>query len=156
VAGVSWLLADDLGGADARIACNWIATWIADRVGDLTHSGSDSYLKQQRKRLPPHKYRRLHLNEPGSPDGAAYDADKVLAAVFRAGNVFRPKKVLSISPSSDMSGGSADDAVVAISHSDTERKIAILDCLVAQTGAPPFNPRLAVKKFAGVIHEMPQ
>jgi hypothetical protein len=53
----------------------------------------------------------------------------------------------------DMSGGSSDDTVLGISHFDAERKIAILDCLVAQTGSPPFNPRIAVKKFAGVIRE---
>jgi hypothetical protein len=30
----------------------------------LTSWGDDSYLAQQRKRLPTHKFRRLHLNLP--------------------------------------------------------------------------------------------
>ena len=42
--------------------------------------GAD-YLAQQRKRLPNHKFRRLHLNLPGAPDGAAFDGDKVMAAI---------------------------------------------------------------------------
>jgi hypothetical protein len=114
--------------------------------------GAD-YLVQQRRRLPNHKYRRLHLNLPGSPDGAAFDADKVMAAIFTGRKRLAPEKGVKYFGFVDMSGGSADDAVIGISHFDAERKIAILDCLVAQTGAPPFNPRLAVKKFAGVIHE---
>ena len=32
-----------------------------------------AYLEQQRRRLPTHKYRRLHLNLPGAPDGAFLD-----------------------------------------------------------------------------------
>ena len=52
-----------------------------------------------------------------------------------------------------MSGGSSDDAVIGISHFDAERKIAILDSLVAQTGEPPFNPRIAVKKFTTVCRD---
>jgi hypothetical protein len=110
--------------------------------------GNDGYLAQQRKRLPSHKYRRLHLNLPGAPDGAAFDADKIMAAVFAGRKRLAPEKGLKYFGFVDMSGGSSDDAVLGISHFDAERKIAILDCLVAQTGAPPFNPRLAVKKFA--------
>jgi hypothetical protein len=93
------------------------------------------------------------LNLPGAPDGAAFDADKIMAAVFAGRKRLAPEKGLKYFAFVDMSGGSSDDAVLGVSHFDAERKIAILDCLVAQTGAPPFNPRLAVKKFAGVIHE---
>jgi hypothetical protein len=115
--------------------------------------GNDSYLSQQKKRLPNHKYRRLHLNLPGSPDGAAFDGDKIMAAIFAWRKRLAPEKGVKYWCFVDMSGGSSDDAVIGISHFDADRKIAILDCLVAQTGAPPFNPRLAVKKFAGVCQE---
>ena len=37
----------------------------------LASWGDDAYLDQQRGRLPTGKYRRLHLNLPGAPDGAA-------------------------------------------------------------------------------------
>jgi hypothetical protein len=115
--------------------------------------GNPGYLAQQRKRLPTHKFRRLHLNLPGAPDGAAYDGDKIIAAIFTGRKRLAPEKGVKYFGFVDMSGGSADDAVLGISHFDAERKIAILDCLVAQTGAPPFNPRLAVKKFVGVCQE---
>jgi hypothetical protein len=46
-----------------------------------------------------------------------------------------------------MSGGSSDDAVLGISHYDEERSVVIFDCLISQTGAPPFNPRIAIKKL---------
>src|SRR5690348_4420126 len=51
----------------------------------------------------------------------------------------------------DMSGGSSDDAVLAIAHHDQESKRAVLDALVSQTGSAPFNPRDAVRKFAGEL-----
>jgi hypothetical protein len=41
----------------------------------------------------------------------------------------------------------------SISYFDASRKVAVLACLVAQTGGTPFNPRHAVKKFAGVLGE---
>src|SRR5262249_8127197 len=34
--------------------------------------GNPEYLAQQKRRLPTNKYRRLHLNLPGAPDGAAF------------------------------------------------------------------------------------
>ena len=40
-----------------------------------------AYIEQQRKRLPTHKFRRLHLNLPGAPNGAFLDQGVVMAAV---------------------------------------------------------------------------
>jgi phage terminase large subunit-like protein len=40
-----------------------------------------AYLEQQRRRLPTHKYRRLHLNLPGALDGAFFDQGSVLSAI---------------------------------------------------------------------------
>jgi hypothetical protein len=115
--------------------------------------GNSGYLAQQRKRLPTHKFRRLHLNLPGAPDGAAFDGDRIMAAIFSGRKRLPPEKGVKYFAFVDMSGGSSDDAVLGIAHFDAERKIAILDCLVSQTGDTPFNPRLAVKKFAGVCRE---
>ena len=39
----------------------------------------------------------------------------------------------------DMSGGSSDDAVLAIAHYDQESKRAVLDALISQTGSPPLT-----------------
>ena len=43
----------------------------------------------------------------------------------------------------------SDDAVLAIAH--REDGIVVLDLIDKQAGRPPFNPRLAVAKFAGLI-----
>jgi hypothetical protein len=115
--------------------------------------GNDGYLAQQRKRLPTHKFRRLHLNLPGAPDGAAFDGDKVMAAIVVGRKRLAWQEGVRYWAFVDMSGGSADDAVLAIAHFDAERKVAVLDRLVSQTGAPPFNPRSAVKKFAAELAE---
>jgi hypothetical protein len=115
--------------------------------------GYSGYLDQQRKRLPTHKFRRLHLNLPGAPDGAAFDGDKVMAAIVSGRKHLPRQGGVTYTAFVDMSGGSSDDAVLGISHFDDVREIMVLDCLVSQTGAPPFNPRSAVKKFAGVLAE---
>jgi hypothetical protein len=115
--------------------------------------GNPDYLDQQRKRLPSHKFRRLHLNLPGAPEGAAFSGERVMAAIVTG------RKRLARNPGVrhvgfvDMSGGSNDDAVLGIAHHDTARKVRVLDCLVSQTGPAPFNPRDAVRKFAAVLKE---
>ena len=50
-----------------------------------------------------------------------------------------------------MSGGSADDATLAIAHA--EGRITVADLVVKQSGAAPFNPRDAAYKFAGLLKE---
>jgi hypothetical protein len=50
----------------------------------------------------------------------------------------------------DMSGGSNDEAVLAIAHAVGERKV-VIDLVEKQAGGVPFNPRDAVKKFAGIL-----
>jgi hypothetical protein len=111
------------------------------------------YLEQQRLRLPTSRFRRLHLNLPGSPEGAAFSAEHVMAAIVTG------RRRLPYSPGTkyigavDMSGGSSDDSTFAIAHKDRESGKAVLDLLVAQSGRPPFNPRTAVSKFAALAHE---
>jgi hypothetical protein len=48
-----------------------------------------------------------------------------------------------------MSGGSSDDAVLAIGHADGS--VPVLDFIDNQGTKAPFNPRNAVRKFAGVL-----
>ena len=111
--------------------------------------GNPTYLAQQRRRLPSHKFRRLHLNLPGMPDGAFLDAGRVTDAVVEGRKVLRPVEGVEYSGFVDMSGGSSDDAALGIAHWDTLRNRAVLDLVATQTGKPPFNPRDAVRKFAG-------
>jgi hypothetical protein len=113
--------------------------------------GNDDYLVQQKRRLPTHKYRRLHLNLPGAPDGAAFSGEHVMAAIVPGRKRLPPQDGRKYHGFVDMSGGSSDDACLAISHFDEASKRAVLDLLVSQTGRPPFNPRHAVAKFAGEL-----
>jgi hypothetical protein len=113
--------------------------------------GNADYLDQQRKRLPTHKFRRLHLNLPGAPDGAAFDGDKVMSAIVTGRRFAVRVDGVQYVAFIDMSGGSSDEAVLAIGHYDAERKLAVLDVLMAQTGRPPFNPRHAVRKFVDAL-----
>jgi hypothetical protein len=115
--------------------------------------GNDGYLEQQRLRLPTHKFRRLHLNLPGAPEGAAFSAEHVMAAIVTGRKRLPPEKDIKYIAYVDMSGGSNDDAVLGIAHQDKTTKRAVLDMLISQTGSPPFNPRRAVLKFAGACRE---
>lgn len=114
---------------------------------------SPDYLAQQKKRLPTHKYRRLHLNLPGAPDGAALSADSVISAVVPGRKRLPPARGVTYQAFVDMSGGSSDDAVLGIAHRDATTSKVILDLVEGQSRRPPFNPRHAVKKFAGLLEE---
>lgn len=111
--------------------------------------GNDGYLEQQRRRLPTHRFRRLHLNLPGAPDGAAFNGERVIEAIVIGRRRLAPVDGVRYSAFVDMSGGSADDAVLAVGHRADDR--IVLDLVEAQAGAVPFNPRKAVKKFAGLL-----
>jgi hypothetical protein len=107
----------------------------------------EKYLEQQRQRLPAHKFRRLHLNLPGLPEGSAYQAEPVMDAIPR-GTVGRPPESgIDYVGFVDMSFGSQDDAVLAVAHRDREGR-AVLDTIVNQGPPPPFDPVLPVRKFA--------
>jgi hypothetical protein len=107
------------------------------------------YLEQQRRRLPTSKYRRLHLNLPGAPDGAFFDAGKVLACVMPGRRRLAPREGLAYRAFVDMSGGSSDDAVLAIGHE--QDGLGVVDLVEGQGGSVPFDPRLATAKFAGLL-----
>jgi hypothetical protein len=111
-----------------------------------------AYLDAQRKRLPFAKFRRLHLNEPGSPTGAFLDQGKVLECVSVGIKRRPPQSGFKYQAYVDMSGGSNDNAVLAIAHQDHDGSI-VLDCIVRQAGGTPFNPRKAVEKFCDIMNE---
>lgn len=115
--------------------------------------GNDGYLDQQRSRLPTHKFRRLHLNLPGAPDGAAFSGEHVMAAIVPGRRQLAREVGIRYFAFVDLSGGSNDDAVLGIAHYDASSKRRILDVLISQTGRPPFNPKNAVIKFAAMLKE---
>jgi hypothetical protein len=109
------------------------------------------YLEQQRARLPSARYRRLHLNLPGAPQGAAFDQAKVLACVAGGRRFLPPEEGIKYRAFVDMSGGSSDDAVLAIGHK--RDRVVVIDRVEKQIGRPPFNPRSAVAHFAALLRE---
>lgn len=111
------------------------------------------YLAQQRRRLPTNRFRRLHLNLGGQVEGAYFNGEAVQACVAPGRRSLPPRLGISYRAFVDMAGGSGDEAALGISHSDEATGRAVLDALVTQTGRPPYNPRLAVKKFSGVLRE---
>jgi hypothetical protein len=108
-----------------------------------------NYIEQQRRRLPSNRFRRLHHNLPGAPGGAFFDQGLVDAAIVTGRTALPPEAGVDYAAFVDMSGGSQDDAVLAIAHLDGKK--AILDLLISQAGGVPFNPRLAVTRFADAL-----
>jgi hypothetical protein len=118
----------------------------------LTSWADPGYLAQQQRRLPAHKYRRLHLNLPGLPEGSAYQPDPIADAIERGAQVRPPQPGLQYVAFTDLSGGSNDDAVLAIAHRDLDGR-AVLDCLIDQGQRPPFDPNAAVSRFVRVLRD---
>jgi hypothetical protein len=113
-----------------------------------------AYLEQQRRRLPSRRYRRLHLNLP-SLDGGFFDGDVIAKAVVPGLKQLPPRPTeRSYTAFVDMSGGSSDDACLAIAHASRRR--AVLDLVISQDGGIPFDPRMAVRKFARALREYGQ
>src|SRR5262249_8222183 len=108
-----------------------------------------AYLEQQKLRLPTNKYRRLHLNLPGAPTGAFFDQGADLAAVVEGRRALPPEDGVTYWAFVDMSGGSADDAVLSIAHK-VEKRI-VVDLVEKQAGGCPFDPRAAIAKFCDIL-----
>ena len=107
--------------------------------------GNDEYLQQQRRRLPAHKYRRLHLNLPGLPVGSAYQPEPVMDAIMRGVTRLEPDTRVQHEAFVDMSGGSVDDAVVAVGHVDVTGRY-VVDRVMGQGDSTPFDPRHAIER----------
>jgi len=111
-----------------------------------------NYLRQQQRRLPSHKYRRLHLNLTGTLAGSALSAERVDDAIARGVKVRPPVDGIDYVAFTDASGGSDDDMTLAIAHRDESGR-GVLDCIANQNQAPPFDPLAAVKRFASIMKE---
>jgi hypothetical protein len=158
------LLATGKRGSDPRMYFSWYAADYCtdpafenlspeEKANPSMGSWADQgYLAQQQSRLPSHKYRRLHLNLPGAPEGSAFSAEKVMDAVARGVSVRLPEPKVSYFGFTDMSGGSSDDATLAIAHRDIDGRVW-LDRVLDQGQRPPFDPRRAVERFVAVLKE---
>jgi hypothetical protein len=117
-----------------------------------TSWANPDYLEQQRLRLPLHKFRRLHLNLPGLPEGSAFSVEPVLDAIERGVMRRPPLSGIRYVAFVDMSGGSSDDATLAIARQDHDGRVMV-DLVMNQGPPPPFDPRNAVERFAAVLRE---
>jgi hypothetical protein len=91
----------------------------------------------------------LHLNLPGSPEGAAFDQGKILACVVTGRRSLPYQDAYHYIAAVDMSGGSGDDAVLCIAH--LEGRVVVIDLIAKQIGSPPFNPRNVVGQFCELL-----
>ena len=73
-------------------------------------------------------------------------------SVERGVSVRLPERGVKYHAFVDMSGGSNDDATLAIAHRDADGR-AILDRIMDQGQRPPFDPRKAVERFVNVLKE---
>lgn len=110
-------------------------------------------IEDARCSLPSWMFLRLYRNLPGQPDSAAYDADTVERAVVAKRTVLPPQPGISYVAFCDMSGGGADDATLAIAH--TQNGIGILDLLMDQGPrvSKTFSVADMVKKFVKVLRQ---
>lgn len=156
------LMAIGRAGRDPRMLFSW---YVADFTTDpdfqdkspeeranpsMATWGNPEYLAQQQRRLPAHKYRRLHLNLPGLPEGSAYSAEGVMDAIARGMAVRLPESGHSYCAFVDMSGGSNDDAVLGIGHRARDGRY-LLDVLQDQGPRPLFDPNAAVDRFVRTL-----
>jgi hypothetical protein len=157
------LTARGKAGGDPRMFFSWYA---ADYTTDPAYADASpedkanpsrpsweeqGYLEQQRCRLPTVRFRRLHLNLPGFPDGGAFDAVKLDAAVDRGVRVRAPEPGVKYVGFVDMSGGSSDSCTLAIGHIENGRRV--VDLVTDQGQRPPFDPKDAVHRFAAILAE---
>lgn len=156
------LLTQAKTGTDPRMLLDW---WAADYCtsGEVDHLSPEEranpsmlswnnpeYLAQQQRRLPAHKYRRLHLNLPGLPEGSAFQPEPVMDAVDRGVSVRAPEPGVGYEGFVDMSGGSSDDAVLSIGHRDADGR-GVVDVVLDQGQRPPFDPNRAVARFVTTL-----
>jgi hypothetical protein len=108
-----------------------------------------AYLETQQARLPTGRYRRLHLNLPGSPEGAAFDQGAVLRCVVTGRRSLPFEEGRRYLAAVDLSGGSDDDCCLAVVHPDGKK--VVQDRIAKQLGRPPFDPHAAVRQFCEIL-----
>jgi len=158
------LMQQGKAGSDPRMLFSWYsASFTTDPAfanappevranPSMASWGDASYLDQQQRRLPSHKYRRLHLNLPGLPEGSAFQPEPIMDAITRGVSVRRPEPDIQYAAFVDMSGGSSDDAVLAIGHMGMDGRV-VLDLVQDQGAAVPFNPNKAVERFVRTLRD---
>jgi hypothetical protein len=110
-------------------------------------------IEDAKRSLPSWIFRRLYLNLPGQPDGAAFDAEQVEAAIVAGRRMLRPTSEMKCEAFADLSGGGADDATLAIAHD--RNGIGVLNLLIDQGTRVngTFSPERSIQRFAAVLKQ---
>ncbi|BFU93436.1 MAG: protein of unknown function [Nitrospira sp.] len=144
-------------GTDPRLYVSWYSGTVDEANpslnGPLGPTMAD--IEDAQRALPSWIFRRLYLNLPGQPDGAALTAEKVEDAVVKGRTVLPPQPGIAYSAFTDMSGGGADDATLAIAHLTDEGQVAI-DLLLDQGPRNQngiFDPNQATRRFADAMKQ---
>ncbi len=141
----SWFAGDYCTDPDA------LAGTPEERANPSLASFDPEYLAQQQLRLPAHKYRRLHLNLPGAPEGAAFQPESVMDAIERGVRQRPYIPGMKYVAFCDHSHGSGDDTTLGLGHEEGTRHI--VDLVVKQRQAPPFNMVEVIPHFAALLKE---
>lgn len=154
------LIVQGKGGKDARMLFSWYGgDYCTDKEFTEKETPEEranpsvllsGYLEQQKKRLPSHRYRRLHLNLGGQPEGSYFNAEKVESSISDY-RILPHNKDHFYMAFVDMSGGSGDDATLSVGHRENER--IIISGVWNQGKRPPFDPREAVILFSKILKE---
>ena len=150
------LLAQHEAKADLRLYVSWYSGTVTEANPSLGSACGPTMedIEDAKRSLPSWIFRRLYCNQPGQPDSAAFDAEKVEDAVIPRRTVLPPQPGLHYEAFCDLSGGGADDATLCIAHSDEQNRV-IVDCLVDQglRVNRTFSPENTVAKFAEVLKQ---
>ncbi len=152
-------------GSDPRMYFSWYASdYTTDptlrapavtpeqRANPSLASFTPGYLAQQQLRLPAHKYRRLHLNLPGAPEGSTFQPESVMDAIERSLSRRPLEPGVRAVAFCDHSHGSIDDATLAVGWKDADERLVVA-CVVKQGPPPPFNMVEVIPRFAAILRE---
>jgi hypothetical protein len=106
-----------------------------------------NYLIQQKRRLPTHKFRRLHLNLPRAPDGAFLDQGKIIDAIVSGRGQLPLQPGIKYSAFVDMRGATSRECC---DKTTTARPFPAL--LSRRTGDPPSHPEPTAKSCPFSFH----
>ncbi len=151
------MLKQDEAGTDPQLYVSWYSGSIEEAnpsLGQPLGPTMASILDAQRS-LPSWIFRRLYLNLPGAPDGAAFDPDSIEQCLVVGRKSLPPQPDVTYSAFVDMSGGGSDDSTLCIGHTSPDDTI-IIDALLNQgtrQKGHTFDPQQTVEKFAAVLKE---
>lgn len=154
-----------LAGSDPRLYFSW---YSADHCTDPDFANLEpelranpsigstfgpKYLEQQRLHLPAHKFRRLHLNLPGMPDGGVLDPGAVEDSIVVGRRSLPPELYQRDFAFVDLSLGGKDSMVLSIARHGPDGQLQ----LCAMVSQPPTKfysvPGTVRERFIPLLRE---